>query len=262
MTPFEQAWHDVGVGEIEILDCHGHLGTHENFPVPHPEATDIVRSMDLLGITTTFVSALSGMSDEALGESEGTDAAARFPGRLEAVPIANPNRPDIALDYLERCRANGTARMIKVHPTIHAMHVGEAGYQQVFEFAATAGWPVLSHTWDGDPFCDPSAFAAIASDHPGTTFLLGHCGGTLPAMRRAVEVARRHDNVFLDLAGSTLLDGVLEWMVAQAGVDRVLFGTDVDFLDPRPQLGRVLLARLPVEQRRRILGANLVDVLA
>jgi len=45
-------------------------------------------------------------------------------------------------------------------------------------------------------------------------------------------------------------------MVAGAGADRILFGTDIPFIDPRPQIGRVAYARLPAATLRDVFGGN------
>ena len=45
-------------------------------------------------------------------------------------------------------------------------------------------------------------------------------------------------------------------MVAGAGAERVLYGSDIPFVDPRGQLGRVAFARLPDDDLRLILGGN------
>jgi predicted TIM-barrel fold metal-dependent hydrolase len=44
--------------------------------------------------------------------------------------------------------------------------------------------------------------------------------------------------------------------VREVGSGRVLFGTDNPFIDPRPQIGRVALARIPDEDKLNIFGAN------
>ncbi len=44
-------------------------------------------------------------------------------------------------------------------------------------------------------------------------------------------------------------------MVRRVGAERILWGTDI-FIDPRPALGRLLMARLSDEDKRLILGLN------
>ena len=72
----------------------------------------------------------------------------------------------------------------------------------------------------------------------------------------SIEVAKRARNVYLDVCGSQLFYGMLERMVREVGASRVLFGTDLPFIDPRYQLGRVLFARVPDSRKRKILGTN------
>jgi predicted TIM-barrel fold metal-dependent hydrolase len=73
---------------------------------------------------------------------------------------------------------------------------------------------------------------------------------------RYYAVCRTHPNVYLDLCGSTLWHGLLEQMVAGAGAERVLYGSDIPFIDPRGQLGRVAFARLPDDALRLVFGGN------
>ena len=251
---------DIGVDTLEVLDCHGHLGPSPQLRIPRYDAASIVRSMDLLGIQTTFVSALAGMVDEDAGDAGIRRASSEFPGRLAPVPIANPNHSDVAVRYLDQWAADGTANMIKVHPDNHSYSVLGPGYRPIFELAAHR-WLVLSHTWGGSAFCDPRALGDVAGEFPDTVFIAGHSGGTVAGCESAVDVAIAHPNVYLDLTGSLVYDGMLEWMVQRVGADRILFGTDVAFLDPRPQFGRVVMARITRDAKRSILGDNLRGLL-
>jgi predicted TIM-barrel fold metal-dependent hydrolase len=80
--------------------------------------------------------------------------------------------------------------------------------------------------------------------------------------RKVVAVLKEHPNVWAELTLTPVTNGVIEWMVAQAGDDRILFGTDAPMRDPRPQFGWVVWADLPVESRGRILGANFKRLLS
>ncbi|MCB0015321.1 MAG: hypothetical protein KDE34_25565, partial [Anaerolineales bacterium] len=63
--------------------------------------------------------------------------------------------------------------------------------------------------------------------------------------------------IYLDPTGSRVYAGSVETLVAGPGPDRVLLGTDMGFLDPRPQIGRIVFAHLPEAVRRQILGQNM-----
>lgn len=258
--PFEQILESLRANDLVVHDCHAHIGPAFNFANTAPAADHLIRTMDLAGVQTAFVSALLGMADEVLGNAALADAAARYPDRIRPVPVANPNHGRATLGYLERCRTDSRIAMLKVHPTLHEYPASGPAYGPIFDLAGHSGWLVLSHTWSGGP--DPGEFAELARRHPKTTFILGHSGGVLPGIRAAVEVARSADNVYLDLACSIPYDGVLEWMVNQLGDERILFGTDATFFDPRPQFGRVVMARISSESKRRILGANLGGIVS
>ena len=55
---------------------------------------------------------------------------------------------------------------------------------------------------------------------------------------------------------------VVEYLVGATDAGHVLFGTDAPMRDPRPQLGWVVWADLPSEDRLRIVGANFDGILA
>ena len=44
--------------------------------------------------------------------------------------------------------------------------------------------------------------------------------------------------------------------MAEAGADRVLFGSDTPLMDPRSQLGKIITANISDEAKRQILGDN------
>ncbi len=55
---------------------------------------------------------------------------------------------------------------------------------------------------------------------------------------------------------------MLEYLVREIGRDRVLFGTDCVMRDVAPQLGWAAWARIPLEDKRMVLGGNMADILS
>jgi predicted TIM-barrel fold metal-dependent hydrolase len=52
------------------------------------------------------------------------------------------------------------------------------------------------------------------------------------------------------------MPGVIEELVEKGGKDRVLFGSDVPLMDPRPHIGKIITARISDEAKRLALGGN------
>ena len=96
----------------------------------------------------------------------------------------------------------------------------------------------------------------LAELFPRVTFIVGHAASGWAVIDANCSIARLYPNVMLDTTGSGLYIDALPEMVRRVGAERIIWGTDNPFIDPRPGLGRVLLARLPDDEKRLILGLN------
>jgi len=115
---------------------------------------------------------------------------------------------------------------------------------------------VLVHTWDSDPNCGPLLFPAIARAYPNARILLGHSGVTWRGYNQAIQAAKAADNLFLDLSGSQNHRLILEHCVEQLGAERILFGSDMPFLEAAMTLGRVLASQISDTAKEQILRTN------
>jgi predicted TIM-barrel fold metal-dependent hydrolase len=55
---------------------------------------------------------------------------------------------------------------------------------------------------------------------------------------------------------------VVEYLVQATDDEHVLFGSDAPMRDPRPQLGWVVWADLPLASKERILGMNFLRIVS
>ena len=217
----------------------------------------MIATMDACGMRMALCSHHLALSpDEREGNRLAFEAVERFPGRLRAYIVVNPNRERKAVEEELRRWLEARPCGIKLHPSVHEVNVLDERLKPVFEFAEGHGLPVLSHVWEGCAYGSPQHFQQLGERWPRVRFVLGHSGGSLKGILASIEVAKRLRNVYLDLTGSQLFYGVLERMVEEVGASRILFGTDLPFIDPRFQLGRVLFARVADRRKRRILGEN------
>ena len=241
-----------------VVDCHTHLGPWHNFHIPACTAEAMVRTMDRLGIATSFCSPHVAIGpDYVLGNREVMAAEEAFPGRILPYVTINPHYPPAEVTAeIEHWHALGRLRAFKIHPNVHGYRADGPAYVPLFEFAEAHDLPVLSHSWAGDGQCGPAILGALAERYPRVTLLIAHSASGWPMIEEACAAAEAHPNVRLDLTGSQLFYQALETMVGRIGAERILFGSDLPFIDPRPGLGRVLMARIGDEDKRRILGRN------
>jgi len=246
----------------KVIDCHGHLGRWGPFYVPRCTAADIIATMDRLGITAIVASAHRAIGpDFVVGNEHAAQAAQEHRGHFFFYAAVNPNyrREGITAELERRAREPGFVG-VKLHPDVHRQPANADGYVAAWEFAHDRALPVLSHTWHGSQFDPPGMFRDLAKTYNRATIILGHSGGSPAGNKESAQVARECENVFLDICGSQHHYRSLESLVEQVGAERVLFGTDLPFIDPRPQLGRVLMSRLSDEQKRAILGLNALRI--
>jgi predicted TIM-barrel fold metal-dependent hydrolase len=258
MSSLEERVHaGLPLDDLEIVDMHAHLGPHYNMHIPANTAADMIHVMDLCGIRRTVLSAnLCFDADIVAGNDMMLEAVASYAGRLYGACAVNGNYPDLSLAELERCFARPGVVSIKVHPWYTKCALNDHRMRGIYAFAEKRRLAVLAHTWlDGDPYGSMDLFAAIAREYPGIRWIMGHSGGPYGS-RLAVEIAREVPNVFLDIALSMCPARQIEFFVEEVGSERILFGTDNPFIDPRPQIGRVGLAEIPHRDKINIFGEN------
>ncbi|MEW5902372.1 MAG: amidohydrolase family protein [Acidobacteriota bacterium] len=245
------------IDDVEIIDLHAHLGPYFNMHIPAADAAAMIRLMDRCGVDKAVISTtLSWDADFVLGNTMMLEAIARYPGRLYGACAVNGNYPELSLEELERTFAHKAVVMAKIHPSNTKCRLDDRRMRGIFEFAAKRKLLLLVHTWlNNDSYGNLDLFAEVARGHPDINWIMGHSGGPYGSVR-AAELAREIKNIFLDITLSMCPAGQIEYFVREVGSRRVLFGTDNPFIDPRPQVGRVGLARISEEDKINIFGAN------
>lgn len=242
---------------IAVADCHGHHGVHPDFPAYKASPKEMIAVMDHLNIELLAItSTLACYNDCPRGNAEVDEVIRKYPDRFLGYITVNPNPPGQAIAELERWKHFHSPPLIKLHPATQKYPVTGRHYQPVWEYAHATSAIVLVHTWDSDPNCGPLLFPAIARAHPNARILLGHSGVTWRGYHQAIEAAKAEDNLFLDLSGSQNHRLILEHCVEQVGAERILFGSDLPFLEAAMTLGRVLASQISDKAKEQILRTN------
>lgn len=246
------------VTAFEMIDGHSHLGYWHNFFVPERTAGDMVHAMDRVGTRCCIAAAHAGIStDYRLGNSQVIAAMREFPGRILGYCCVNPNYPaDEMLAELERCFDAGMTA-VKLHPSVHRQPIDSDGYRPAWDYANEHGLVILTHTEGGSTgTCGVALVGKCAERFPNTRVLFGHSGFGYGGAKGCIEVARNTPNAFFDIAASMCDFRLVEMLVDGIGAERVLFGTDLPFLDCRMQVGRMAFSALDDDQMRLVLAGN------
>ena len=234
--------------DVPVFDAHAHVGGMTGLDAPPLEQQ--VAEMDRLGIDLAAVSATTALAgDMVRGNDEVADAIRRFPDRLVGYCHVSGNYPELMESELARCFAIEGFRGLKFYQV--GCPYDSDRFAPAWEFARQRGLPILAHTWGGEMTGLPEA----AGKNPDVTFLAAHTGSAF-AYRPYVEAAGQHPNLWLDLTYSREHTNMIEHIVESVGADRIIWGTDAPCFSMSHQLSKILFARIPDADKRKIIHDN------
>jgi len=262
----------MSLHDVQAIDVHGHYGECVRTTFPEltnrfmsADAATVVKRARLANIQWTIVSPLRGLmprgdNDAVAGNEEAVRVVAETEGLLHWVLI-DPTRPK-TFEQAEQMLGRPKCVGIKIHPEEHVYPIREHG-RAIFEFAAKHRAVVLTHS--GEQNSLPEDFVPFADDHPTVRLILAHIGCGWDHDRthqiRAIQQSR-HGNVYADTSSAmSIMPNLIEWAVAEVGVDRVLFGTDTPLYSASMQRARIDQAELSDDDKRKILRDNAVALL-
>lgn len=216
---------------MRVFDCHVHIQPWEQLK---PEALvvmaaredlatltralaepgELLRLMDAEGVERAAL--INYSAPDVMGFTEAVnDWVSAFvrghEDRLIAVGSVHPRFTRDAASETARLFEKLRIRMLKLHPphqlfAANAYRSGTEALRQIYATAQDFGRPVMIHTGTSifpgarNIYSDPMAADDVAVDFPKLPIILAHAGRPL-FMETAVFLARRHENVHLDLSG-------------------------------------------------------------
>ena len=234
-----------------IIDAHAHFGFYYNFPIPFGEWSDCVQTAKRLNIGHILASStLAIANDVASGNLELLDTVDKFSSLLSPYLVYKPNFPEY-LPQLIHISEKRNIHTFKLPDDGNDLPYNNDSYLPFYEWADAHGAVILFHTF-GKVHLVP--IMDIAGRFKNLTCLLAHAGIVDETLY--VDAVKRFENIQLELANSWAWFGLIERLVNKVGAERILFGSDMPFLSPEQQLGRIVMARISDEDRRKILGLN------
>jgi predicted TIM-barrel fold metal-dependent hydrolase len=256
------------LSDYEIYDAHCHImheDTHSagGYVMYRGDRRGLLELKDAMGVRGTTLMSWTGplASDMADGNDVVSRALAAHPGRFFGLVYVNPahHSPDELVGEITRRLAQPGWIGFKPYWLV-GLPYDSPLYAPCWDIAQQRGLMSLLHL--GGSAGSTKTVAKLAKQYPDAQWVVAHSGGSFAVARQVVDVMKEHPNVWAELTLTPVTNGVIEWMVSQVGDDRILFGTDAPMRDPRPQLGWVVWADLPLESRQKILGRNFLSLLA
>ncbi len=252
------------------IDMHCHAWPFENVDEEAISTDQLVVAGEMLGITefwcsSPYIGAGFPTIEQVRHENDAVlRAMKRHPKRIRGMCYVLGGHYKAALDEVDRCLDEGMVG-IKLY---FQYKLSDPAVWPVIEHAIDRRMPILVHAGylrDADDLSrqprisNGEDFAIASREYPEATLIHAHIGGggdwewTVRAMQDTSP------NLYVDVSGSNLDDGQVEFAVAEMGVERVLFGTDGTMTG---SVGKVLDADLTDGERESIFWTNAERILA
>jgi len=231
-------------------------------------AEELIASMDEAGIDLSVVLNIGWVTHELCVETNDyiLDSVSRYPGRLVGFCAIQPRAEDAAIAEIERCARAGAKGIGELRSDVQVFDLtDEITMKPVVDAALKHDLVLLTHSsepvgheYSGKGGITPDILYSFITAFPNLRLVCAHWGGGLPFYALMPEVARALANVFFDTAATVFLykPEVFEQVSHMIGSDRILFGTDYPLMHQNRVLVQVQSARLPEEDKVKILGAN------
>jgi len=233
------------------IDVHGHYG-HWNFPIPGTNRVEHLLALcekhDIAHVACSSVLALCYSMEE--GNAEIAAAFAGHP-QLLAYVYVNANFLDQSVAEMARYLPLPNFVGVKIHASYSAVNNTDARMQELMAAIAPRARLVKIHSGGPDV---TGALARWAEQYPQVNFIIAHALGS--AVEDAAHLAQRYPNLYLEFCSSWAGAGKIARALDICGVRQLLFGSDMDLIDPAFVIGQYEDAGMSEEHLRAVYWDN------
>jgi len=246
---------------MKTVDAHVYIGESLFDLGQTPE--ELLRLMDEAGVDQAVLIA-NKPKGYALWEANQAVAQAvnNYPDRFYGMVRIDPWQKEAALEDLKRFWEVHGLRGLLLHPWEELFQVSLALVDPLVEYAAMEGMPVMVEA--GYPLVShPLDIAELARRHPQATFIGTHglqLDGAAFALTDAEIAMRECPNIVMETSGMYAPD-VMENLVRDLGVERLVFGSHSPWLDLRLEAERARRLKLAPEEKEAVMGGNILKML-
>lgn len=244
---------------LKVVDAHCHAGKGMNFgksdgePDPWTTYNDperVLRQADAAGISQTIIFPISNTTYEEANK-EIASIVRKYPGKFIGFAKHDPKTEA------------GKIRDLLVHEVrelgLRGLKLHVVPTEEMLATCQELRIPILVHP------PRVTDLVEVVRVWPKINFILAHLGNF--ASRdwrehvRAIEATKALPNLYLETSAVVFFE-YLEQAAAEVPADKLVFGTDGPLVDQRVEMHKISLLNLPRDKAEKILGGNILRVLA
>ena len=249
-------WENRILPDCPIFDFHGHM--HEFvggfMPACSPESMDF--SLHYAGIKSFLFCSHQSLCSAEIGETANINGVHQLTqdGMFRAYLAVRSYDLDFERDKAIYEANPDVYAGLKFWPDYFNVPLEAECHQPYWQYADERKLLCLTHTWGGSRFDGADSIRAIAERYRNITLICGH--SVHGDWDSAIRLANEFSNVYLELTAVLDDRGILERFVAEAGSEKILFGTDLPWFSTFHGIGCILDADITDDDRRNILYRN------
>ncbi len=251
-------------GVFKIIDSHYHIGKYVSSAFSKLyNGSDIKVVKDLNFKKIIFIH--NGFFfDLDFGLKETIKFVTKNKDFAYAMLVYNPHYIEKSVNMIKEHYGKNNIVGIRMHPKDHRCFINDERYEPLWKIAGSKNIPIMSQTWNPNvptkyqKYADALLFENIVKKYPGLKVILGHAGAKDYYYSEVIKMLKRNqdENIYVDLAGDILYKGMLEEFVGQTGSEKILFGTDLPWMDPLLNYIYVRDSKIGVKDKENIFYEN------
>ncbi len=282
----------MSLEKIAIVDAHTHLfptrkvgkrvleKIKKTYDTPYyctggPE--ELSETMNKAGITYAVVMNQAATDKEAMnwlvsGNFFVCAYARKHPGLIPAIGLDKGMKRN-PLDEINH-KLKWGVQAVKLHPVAQEFYVNDRAMWSIYQKCEKENLPIIFHCGkmmvEGLPNCaHPELFSDVLKSFPKLRIILAHLGGGF--WEEAIKLAHIFtENIYFDtaiaLSGAPipnflrLTDTQAVAMIRKIGVQRIMFGSDFPWINPKSDIQRIRKLNLTENEKRMILSENAIKL--
>jgi len=250
----------VRVSEFElpygIKDIHGHSGFLREFNVPDGDGDALAEAIAHSGIEQACFAPFLGLTQDAEKGNRSIQALSARHCSIRGLAVINPFDGDETERELRYCFEENSFAALQFHPQNAGVPDAHPGYEAALSYANEHSIAVLWHYGGGAEY-----IGELSRRYKNTNFILEHYGTCWDGYSEneildILRLVRKYDNVYTDIAGSQCIRDSVSKVVQVTSAEKLLFGSDIGFLDGAYQVGYIIRAKIPDEEKYAIMRGN------